>query len=212
MRINTIDDLLAVMKERRSVRAFSLSPVSDEEIRILLEAVQCAPSNSNRQAWKFLCIKNNGVKQKMADAVEKKLTQIGAALTDPELIAAFDSYATYMTFFKHAPLVIVALSKHVPSFLEKISREIGVEIANPAIQPELMSVSMAIQNLQLAAHALGLGTCCMTGPLLAADEIRAILDVRTPFELAAIIPVGRYDAAPFAPARKDITLISEIIE
>jgi nitroreductase len=207
-----IEDLLSVMQERRSVRTFSSDPVSDDEIRVLLEAACFAPSNTNRQAWKFLIIKNDGVKQRMAEAVDKKASEIRAALTHNELIAAFDNYSKYLTFFKDAPLVIVCLSKHTPSFLDGISRKNGVDRAGAAAQPELMSVSMAIQNMQLAAHVLGLGSCCMTGPILAADELRTILDIRAPFELAAIVPVGRYDTRPLAPARKDITLISEIID
>lgn len=71
---------------------------------------------------------------------------------------------------------------------------------------------MAIQNIQLAAHALGLGSCCMTGPLIAATELKTILDIRPPFELAALIPVGRFDQAVPQPARKDAGAISEIIE
>ncbi|HLP17777.1 MAG TPA: nitroreductase family protein, partial [Bacteroidota bacterium] len=107
---------------------------------------------------------------------------------------------------------IAALSKRSPSFLETISRETGMDLPIGTGQAELMSVSMAIQNLQLAAHALGLGSCCMTGPLLASDAIRTILDVRVPFELSAIIPVGRRLASPLAPPRKDVAVISEIIE
>jgi nitroreductase len=127
-------------------------------------------------------------------------------------VAAFDAYAKYLTFFKDAPLVIVAMAKQAPSFLERISKNIGVPLSGGSASPEALSIAMAIQNIQLAAHVMGLGSCCMTGPLLAADEIRSILDVRPPFELTAIIPVGGYDTAAAAPERKKIMLISEIIE
>ena len=207
-----IDELLALMTERRSVRTFTRDAVTNEEIRIVLEAARCAPSNSNRQAWKFLIVINEGVKKTLADAVRKKIAEIRSTLKNPDLIAALDSYSEYMTFFTDAPLVIVALSKRSPSVLERLSRDAGLTLPGRTIDAELMSISMALQNMQLAAHALGLGSCCMTGPCIAAAEIQSILDVRPPFELAAIVPVGRYDSPPPAPPRQDILHISEMIE
>jgi nitroreductase len=204
-----IDELLGLMKERRSVRKFSSEAVSDGEIRCLLEAACSAPSNSNRQAWKFLVIKHEGVKSKLADAVAQKAAAIRSGIANPELAQAFDAFTGYLTFFRDAPVVIIALSKRTPSFLDKLLHQADGGNMGSA---ELMSVSMAIQNLQLAAHALGLGCCCMTGPCMAADEVASILDIRAPFELAAVVPVGRYDEPPQAPARKDIMLVSEIIE
>lgn len=207
-----IDELLVLMTERRSVRSFTDETIPDEDIRRLLEAARWAPSNSNRQGWKFLVVKSDAVKKKMAEAVGRKVAQIRSSLTHKDLIDALDGYAAYLTFFTGAPLVIVALSKRAPSFIERLSGSAATTISAGPLDAELMSVAMAIQNIQLAAHALGLGSCCMTGPCLAAAELHAILDVRAPFELAAIIPVGRYTQAPPAPVRKEITLISETIE
>jgi len=207
-----VEELLNIIKERRSVRDFSRDSVSDREIQVLLEAARFAPSNSNRQAWKFLIIKNNNVKKNIADVVNKKIAEIKEVLSEPELIESFDNYSKYLTFFQDAPVVIIALSKQSPSFLERLSKKMNLEFADRKINSELMSVSMAIQNIQLTAHALGLGTCCMTGPLIAADEIKSLLDVQPPFELAAIVPVGRYEQLPSVPPRKDVSLISEIIE
>lgn len=207
-----VEDLLELLATRRSVRRFTDAPVSDEEIRMLLRAASSAPSNSNRQGWKFLVVKSDSLKGRLAVAVEKQVAAIRASLKDPDLIAAFDAYAAYLTFFQNAPVVIVALTKQTPSFLERVSRELGLDAAIGKTNPEIMSTSMAIQNMQLAAHALGLGSCCMTGPSLAAAEIESILDVRPPFHLTALVPVGHYETWPPATPRKDLALISEVIE
>jgi len=55
--------LLEIIKERRSVREFTNEKVSDEDIRLLIDAARYAPSNSNRQAWKFIILKNDKIKQ-----------------------------------------------------------------------------------------------------------------------------------------------------
>jgi nitroreductase len=69
-----------------------------------------------------------------------------------------------------------------------------------------------VQNLLLAAHAMGLGACCMTSPLIAYVEIKKILDIRSPFEIAALIPIGEYKEKPEATGRKEVNKIIEIVE
>ena len=212
MRVMRIEELLALIEERRSVRTFTRETITNEQVHSLLDAARFAPSNSNRQALKFIFIRNDDVKKAMANAVSAKAAGIRASLKNPDLIAALDSYSTYLTFFKDAPLVIAALAKRSPSFLERLSADAGLTIAGRRVDAEVMSVSMAVQNILLAAHAMELGACCMTGPCMAAAEIQSILDVRAPFELAALVPVGRYETLPPAPARKDLSHIFEIIE
>ncbi len=207
-----VNEFLDILKSRRSVRVFTQEQVSDEEIELLLEAARFAPSNSNRQAWKFLIVKNLDVKKKMALAVGDKAAEIKGKLIDPDLIQSFDSYAQYLTFFASAPVVIVVLYKRSSSFLENLFQKLNLPRFDEKLSPELMSVSMAIQNLQLMVHALKLGSCCMTGPLIAARELKTILDVRAPFELAALIPVGRTNQSVPPPERKETGAISEFME
>jgi len=57
---------LAFIKERRSIRAFQDKPVPENEIKMILEAGQWAPSASNRQPWEFIVIKNNDTLKKLA--------------------------------------------------------------------------------------------------------------------------------------------------
>jgi len=44
--------------------------------------------------------------------------------------------------------------------------------------------------IQLAAQSLGLGACCMTGPLLAETELAQKLGMKPGFAVGAVIPVG----------------------
>jgi nitroreductase len=70
---------------------------------------------------------------------------------------------------------------------------------------------MAIQNLLLAAHALGLGACCTTAPLVAAGEIRGILKIPPAWVIAALLPVGRPAKEVPARFRKSIEQILEVM-
>lgn len=209
-----LKELLEVIKGRRSIREFTGAGIDDEDIRVLVDAARYAPSNSNRQAWKFIVLKNDKKKSEIAGAVKKKTAILEQALKDKELLDIFKDYTTYFQVFSRAPLVIFVLFKTglsiVDHVLSGIDKEAGAGLRK--IEPELISVSMAMQNLLLAAHAMGLGACCMTSPLIASAEIKKILDIRPPFEIAALIPIGKYEKEPQTIGRKKLEKIIEIVE
>ncbi len=62
------EDLLELMKERRSVRKFKPEPPTDEEINTILEAARWTQSASNRQPWRFIVIKNKETIEKLQSA------------------------------------------------------------------------------------------------------------------------------------------------
>jgi nitroreductase len=66
----------------------------------------------------------------------------------------------------------------------------------------LLSAAALIQNLVLAAHSKGLGTCWMTGPKYVEQEINDYFGI-TDLELVSIIPVGYPDQSPPSPPRKE---------
>ncbi len=49
-------DILTAIHSRRSVRAFTGDPVSEDDIRVLLEAAMIAPSAGNARPWSFVVI------------------------------------------------------------------------------------------------------------------------------------------------------------
>jgi nitroreductase len=65
-------DLFATFKTRRSVRKFKPTPVPDEHIQQILEAAHYAPSPRNRQAWKFLVIKDRKILDQIRDECIKR--------------------------------------------------------------------------------------------------------------------------------------------
>lgn len=67
------------------------------------------------------------------------------------------------------------------------------------------SIGACIQNLLLAAHALGLGAVWLGEILKNAGEVRAVLALPANLELMAVVAVGHPDGAVKAPARRDVT-------
>lgn len=59
--------MLDLIKERRSVRKYTAEPVSDDDIRDILEAAMAAPSANNSQPWEFVVVRDDGLRQQLAD-------------------------------------------------------------------------------------------------------------------------------------------------
>jgi nitroreductase len=207
----SIDVLLEIIRNRRSVRDFSGEDVTAAEVRALVEAAGQAPSNSNRQAWKFLAVKSGDVRARLRQAVVARMGELERSLTSPEERAGLEAYGRYLTFFADAPVLIIVLCKRSPAFLESLLRRAGVPPAEGSLPAEGFSAAMAVQNLLLAAHAMGLGACCVTGPLIAAGEFREILRVPSAYLFAALVPVGRPAGPTLAPPRKPVDEILEVI-
>ncbi|MBI4296412.1 MAG: nitroreductase family protein [Chloroflexi bacterium] len=63
------EDLLKLVKERRSVRRFKPDPVPDEYIEKIIEVARWAPSGNNCQPWEFIVVKNPELRKKIADQI-----------------------------------------------------------------------------------------------------------------------------------------------
>ncbi len=68
---------------------------------------------------------------------------------------------------------------------------------------------MAVQNLLLAAHALGLGSCVLTAPLIVRDVVVRELSLPQEFDLTCLVALGHPDETPAPPRRKSIEQIAE---
>jgi nitroreductase len=67
-----------------------------------------------------------------------------------------------------------------------------------------------MENLLLAATALGLGTCWMTGPLRDEKTLHRILAIPDDKEIVAVTPLGYPEKFPQAPPRLDPALTQKV--
>ncbi len=51
------ENLLELVKERRSIRKFKPDPIPDEYVDKIIEAARWAPSGGNSPPWEFIVIK-----------------------------------------------------------------------------------------------------------------------------------------------------------
>jgi len=181
-------ELFDAIKGRRSCRAFLPEAVSDEEIVKVLEAANWAPSPLNSQPWRFLVISSADLKNRIfqeADRCRKwALERSGWKW--------LDRYA--LDFLRTVPTMIAVVGDPKKSGVDQFMEDgpTGYQHACAA----------AIQNIHLAAHALGLGTLWFTlFDKKALGEILAIGPDEVPL---ALVLMGRPAAPSASVPRKDV--------
>jgi nitroreductase len=199
------EELLELMRARRSVRHFLDRPVSREAIEKLVEAARWAPSNHNRQGWKFLVFEDRDEIRELARQVGERL-EVKLSAASPLLPQHAQETIEHATLFGESPCVVLVMHKRPTA----ISGKVTAGLANPdLVSGEPLSAAMAVQNLLLAASALGLGACVMTAPLLAGEVFEAIPDMPTGFVPTCLVAVGFPAESPPAPRKKRLEQILE---
>jgi len=198
-------DFLDLARRRRSVRRFQKRPLTREEIGQVLEAARWAPSNHNRQGWRFIVFQSAAEIGEMAQRVRQFLVDEfrGSAVQDERTTS---DLLVNATFFGEAPAVLLVLHKRPTSVARLFA---GRAHAPELVSGEPLSAAMAVQNLLLAAHTLGLGACVMTAPLMAWEALSATLDLPPGYEPTSMVALGHPAEDPPAPQRKRLDQVVE---
>jgi nitroreductase len=168
-------DLMEAIKGRRSIRKYKPDPVSEEALRVLMEAVRWAPSWANTQCWEVIIVRDPNMKSALANTLTK---------TNPSLSSMTE-----------APLVIVLCGKKGVSGFKK------GEAATVKGDWLMFDTGIAMQTLCLTAHSLGLGTVVVG--LFDHKKAEEILGVPQNAEVVAMTPLGYPAVEGGAPKRKE---------
>jgi len=204
-------DIFEVIRNRKSIRRFKQTPVPNEDITKILDAGRLAPSANNNQPWSFLIIKDTEILKKMAGAVRDMVDKMIPFAEDEKQAQRLAAYkGTYYTFFENAPVVIVVFMEGYDAGTDRLLARMGYpaeDIMRLRPVPGLQSVAAAIEHMLLAIHALGYGSCWMTGPLVAQEAFEKLLGYGKEKFIAALLPIGVPDEHPQARPRKPLDAI-----
>ena len=204
--------MLAWLRTRRSLRNFAARPVDDAVLERVMSAAITAPSNTNRQPWRFAVVTDPALRASIVDAVRTRTEAIKAVIARSHHAEDFASYGDF--FFEplaSAAVIIVPQWRNYPDLIANLiasgGGDPGAYHTAATMQAELCSTSAAVMTLLLQAHAEGLGACWMAGPMVARDDVCALLGISEPWRMVGAIALGHPEetgAAPAAPARKPI--------
>jgi nitroreductase len=190
--VSEVADLFEVMYTTRSIRYFRPEPVPAALIERVLDAAIRAPSGSNRQHWRFLVLRDPAVRARVGalygEGFREYIPERTAADPETPRSRVFQSALYLAEHMGHEPPVLIL------TCLENPGGGTAGRGAGSSIYP-------AVQNLMLAARALGLGTCLTTLHLRREAEIKAVLGIPEGVDTYALIPLG-YPARPFGPVTR----------
>jgi nitroreductase len=166
-----------VVLRQRACRDFAPDPVPDEDVARMLEAAVHAPSAENAQPWVFVVVRDVDRRRRIAE-LTRRLWDGGAGdHSRPRLAAGLfaEVDGAIRSGFGGAPLLVV----------------VAGDGRDPTTRATLgASVFPAVQNLLLAANALGYGSALTTLPTVAAAELRDLVQLPEGLEPMAVVPIG----------------------
>jgi nitroreductase len=183
-------DIFEAINTRRSIRRYTADPVDDKKINTILEAGRWAPSWANTQCSRFVVVRDAKIKAALADTVNKMKTPDGQELPTPAANA-----------INTVPVVIVVCGETGKSGTKPGSGGGGEYITDKG-DWFMFDTALAVENMVLAAHGLGLGTVIIG----AFDPKKAekVINVPKGYRLVAMFPVGVPAQPGKAPPRKEL--------
>jgi nitroreductase len=187
-------DLFEIIQTTRSMRRLKPDPVPAELVHQILQAGSCAPSGGNMQRWRFLVVRDPKVKETVGSYYKKAWDEI----VSPRYRSGEPAPGTSRERFGRMLEAAQCLADHI--------HEAPVWIvpclagANPT-RTAGSSIYPAVQNMLLAARALGLGATLTTLYLSFEQEVEAAFGVPAGVHTYAILPIG-YPMGRFGPVRR----------
>ena len=179
-------ELFEAIYTLRSMRRLKPDPIPDEVLRTILDAAIRAPSGANRQRWAFIVVRDRALKDAIAPIYRAAWYEMKARLYQepPPLPTEADRRRWER---------IVASSEHLAEHLAEAPVWIFPCLQVGAARASLhvgSSIYPAVQNLMLAARALGIGSTLTTLYLREQARVNGLLGLPEGWDTAALIPLG----------------------
>ena len=183
-------ELFDAINNRRSIRRYTADPVDDATVNKVLEAGRWAPSWANTQCWRFVVVRDPDIKARIGQSLYKT-ERDGQLVDNPATKTIAD-----------IPILVV------------VCATIGVAGGKPGATPDgnyitdkgdwfMFDTALAVQNMVLAAHGLGLGTVIIGA--FDAKMVEEILGIPEGYRVVVLFPLGVPAKEGKAPPRKELT-------
>jgi nitroreductase len=181
----TVPDFFDVLKTRRTVRSYTAEVVTQQDLHELIDSAILAPTGMNFQPWAFTVVTNQEVMRRLNAIVVGLLRSPEAQqhMTNERMKEIVNGPG--YDIFHGAPALIVISG-------------------DTRVQGAMFDCQLAAENLFLAAHAKGLGTCYMGFLTLVAEhpEAQKLLGIAKGYKMMAAAVVGHPDVRPEGPPQR----------
>lgn len=181
--------LFEAMFSQRQITRFKPDPVPREAIEKIIEAAIKAPSGGNTQPWHFVAITNPGLISRIGEIYKELWLGARRSQAEPGETTVYRAARYLANHMPEVPAMILICADHSANYTPGQPIERGRHAS---------SIWLAVQNLFLAARALGLGTRLTTTHIRREQEIKDMLVIPDYVETVALTPIG-YPRGRFGP-------------
>lgn len=186
-------ELFEAINNRRSIRRYTTDPVDDDKVNKILEAGRWAPSWANTQCWRFVVVRDPDIKSRIGQSL-MRIKRDDKLVDNPGINAIND-----------VPVLIVVCAETNKSGC-KPGEATSKDFVTDKGDWFMFDTALAVQNMVLAAHGLGLGTVIMGA--FDAPMVEEILEIPEGYRVVILLPLGAPAREGKAPPRKELAEIT----
>lgn len=168
------------IESRRSIKKFNGQPVTKEQVVEIVQAGTWAPNHGTREPWRLVGAAGEKM-DRIVDAIKEVAVPKWREMSVEELDVA-------LTKFRLPGAVLFVVVPEDARQKERLE--------------DFGAVSAMIQNMQLAAWEMGIGSCWKTPPFIDHPKFRSTLGVQPGERIISMLQLGHFDEAPKAKERK----------
>ena len=195
------DDLWEAIYTQRAIRRWKDEPVPEDLIWKVIEAGTKAPSGSNLQPWRFVVIQDQGTRDAISAQLRKGLENPGLKQMIENAQKSGNKGERLMMTGARGLFENLA---QAPVFIVPCLYQVSSPSQDPSTLLAGSSIYQAVQNMMLAARALGLGTVMTTFHGAVDSVLRERCQIPAEATPVAIIPMGFPDANFGPTTRKPV--------
>jgi nitroreductase len=184
--MRALPDFFDVLKSRRTVRSYTAEPMKERDLQELIDLAVLAPTGMGAQPWAFTVVINPQIMRRLNGIVLEFLRAPRMQqLLAMEGLQDWINGPSADIFYGAPALVVISGDTRAPS--------------------TTIDCQLAAENLFLAAHAKGLGTCYMGFLVMAAEspELQALVRIPEGHKLLAAAVVGHPALPPEGPPKRN---------
>ena len=194
-------EFFEVATTQRAIRRLKPDQIPEAALRQIMDAAICAPSGGNRQGWSFVLVRDAFKRKRLGELYREAWGELmkvpyyaGAAQAPPD-----SPTGKMLASARH-------LSEHIGEAPVLILACVALDPGATATITTGASIYPAVQNILLAARALGIGRCITTIHKFRDAEVKKLLGIPADVETAALIPLGyplrKFGRPPRRPLRE----------
>ena len=162
-------DAIEALRGRVSVSRLQAPGPDRDQVEQLLQAAMRAPDHGSLRPWRFLVLEGEQLRR-LGEIFARAVQQDQPGVDEPTLERIRDKPP-------RAPMVIVAVAEVEPA-------------SRIPVEEQVLATGAAVQNMMVAAHALGLGAMWRTGNMAFHPEVRKGLGFAEKDRIVAFVYLG----------------------